>query len=220
MIISFLNQKGGAGKSTLARALAVEFVRNKWETHFADMDSTQRTASHWAAKREEEGIQPQFSIATYQNPDTALKAAGIYDLLVVDAGAYADSSTNTIAKKSDLVVIPTGITTDDLRASLELANELAMQGQERNRILFVVMKVPANGDKEAMATRRSIENWGFKAVQGWLSMKTGYGKAMDNGRTIIETPYASLNESADKIIQGICDYALALHQSQQDEKAS
>ena len=48
MIISLLNQKGGAGKSSLARALAVEFARNGWGVHVADLDKGQQTFFKWA----------------------------------------------------------------------------------------------------------------------------------------------------------------------------
>lgn len=43
MIISLINQKGGVGKSALARALSVEFARNGWRVHAADLDRAQQT---------------------------------------------------------------------------------------------------------------------------------------------------------------------------------
>lgn len=218
MIISFLNQKGGVGKSTLARAVAVEFVKNQWDVHLADMDNSQRTSTLWAQEREQNARGVCFSVATYNNIQTAIKATSNYDLTVIDGTAYADKSTIEAAKVSDLVVIPTGITVDDLRASLGLAQELTLKaGLSKSAIMFVVVKVPDNGDKEAMATKKSIAEWGYNVANGWLPYKTSYGQAMDEGRTITETRFKPLNEKADRLIQSIAERATEM---QQTEKAS
>lgn len=210
MIISFLNQKGGVGKSTLARATAVEFVKNKWDVIVADMDASQRTISNWAEKRKVNGILPAIETGVYREAKTALKMEAACHLLIIDGAAYADTHTKSVAEKSDLIVIPTGVTEDDLRASLMLAQELVTQGIEKERILFVVIKVPDNGDREAVATRKSIQQWGFKVATGWIPFRTSYGKAMDSGYTLIETRHATLNSKSDGIIQSIIDCAMAL----------
>ncbi len=216
MIISFLNQKGGVGKSTLARAIAVEFIKNKWEVIVADMDSSQRTTSNWAEVRKQQNIEPPVETGVYREAKTALKMEAACNVLIIDGAAYADKSTKTVAEKSDLIVIPTGITADDLHASLALGQELALAGIEKESIYFVVIKVPDNGDKEAMATRKSIQKWGFNVAQGWIPFKTGYGKAMDSGRTLVETRHKSLNDKSGKIIQNIVDYALLINQSRKE----
>ncbi|WP_340700532.1 ParA family protein [Vibrio harveyi] len=56
MIISFLSQKGGVTKSTLARAVAVAFAQNDWSVHLADMDWQQQTCGKWTARRDEKKI--------------------------------------------------------------------------------------------------------------------------------------------------------------------
>ena len=70
------------------------------------------------------------------------------------------------------------------------------------------MKVPENGDKEAMTTRSTIKDWSYDSAPGWLPFKTSYGQAMDNGLSMTETRHKSLNEKADKIIQYIADKAV------------
>ena len=48
-IISFVGQKGGTGKSTLARAFAVEALRRESGVVIADLDEAQRTSWDWGA---------------------------------------------------------------------------------------------------------------------------------------------------------------------------
>ena len=45
-IIAFISQKGGVGKSTLARALAVETSKGKLKVLLADCDPQQRTSDN------------------------------------------------------------------------------------------------------------------------------------------------------------------------------
>ena len=47
-IIAFISQKGGVGKSTLARAVAVETKKQKVKTLLADCDPQQKTSYEWA----------------------------------------------------------------------------------------------------------------------------------------------------------------------------
>ena len=219
MIISFLNQKGGAGKTALARAVAVEFSRNNWGVHVADMDTVQKTFFNWAGRRAEAEISPPVEVALYREPRTALKAAENNDLLIVDGKAFADKHILEFAAASNLIVLPVGISTDDLEPTLNLATELVNKGIERSKLLFVVCKVPANGDKEAMSTRSSIQNWGFNVVTGWIPMKTAYSKTMDTGKALTETTYPQLNLKTDSIIQQIVDKATQDNTAEMKERA-
>lgn len=201
MIISLLNQKGGVGKSALARALAVEFARNQWQVHVADLDRTQQTFFKWAQRRAESNTNPAIEVALYSEPKAALKAASNADVLIVDGKAFADAHALEIALNSDLIVIPVGVSLDDLEPSLKLAVELVNKGVNKSSIVFVVCRVPDNGEKEAMNTRSSIQSWGFAAVQGWIPFKPSYSQAMDKGLAFTETPFKSLSEKADRIIE-------------------
>ena len=206
-IVACLNQKGGVGKSTLARGLAVEFLKNGWDVHVADMDTTQQSTLDWAERRDAIGVDPSIDTATYRNPQSALRSISRCDLLVIDGTPYATENTLEIAAESDLVVIPTGITHDDLSPSLRLAQELTMKANvPKHKIVMVVMKVPENGEKEAMATKRSIQDWGFNVVSTWMPQKTAYGKAMDSGYSMSETRFSTLNDKAGKIISELAVY--------------
>lgn len=201
MIISLLNQKGGVGKSSLARALAVEFARNGWSVHVADLDRAQQTFFSWSQRRAEEGIKPEIETALYADPKAALKASKNSDVLIVDGKAFADTHALAIAQESDLVIVPVGVSLDDLEPSLKLAVELVNKGIKKSRIAFVVCRVPDKGDKEARNTRSSIKAWGFSVVQGWLPFKPSYSQAMDKGLAFTETQFKTLNTKADRIIE-------------------
>ena len=79
--------------------------------------------------------------------------------------------------------------------------ELVNKGVSRGSIIFVVCRVPDNGEKEAMNTRASIKGWNFEVAQGWIPFKPSYSQAMDKGLAFTETPFKSLNDKADRIIE-------------------
>ena len=59
-IIGMVSQKGGVGKSTLARMMAREFVAGGLTTKIADLDTQQQTCTHWAGRRAEAGVTPEL----------------------------------------------------------------------------------------------------------------------------------------------------------------
>ncbi len=55
-IISFLSQKGGCGKSTLARLFAQQLTKDDLVVLLADMDIKQTTATKWGQRRQDNGL--------------------------------------------------------------------------------------------------------------------------------------------------------------------
>ncbi len=95
IIVSFVSNKGGVGKSTLARALAVEAVRDGSRVLLADVDEGQHTSAKWNVRREEAGIEPPVEVRTYERTrestaaEQALADSASYDLTIIDAGPRA-----------------------------------------------------------------------------------------------------------------------------------
>ncbi|HHK8568964.1 TPA: ParA family protein [Vibrio parahaemolyticus] len=198
MILSFLGQKGGGGKSTFTRATAVEYVKNGWSVHVADMDEKQGSTFKWSIRRNEAEITPEVEVAIYTNEKAALKSAATCDLLIVDGKPYSSKQTLKIAEESDLIVIPTGTTIDDLEPSLELGRELIQAKIPRERIVFIVNKSASVAEaKEAIDT---IQTWGFTVSEMYLDYKAGYGKSLDEGLGLTEARWASIAEKSDQII--------------------
>lgn len=207
MIVSFLSQKGGVGKSTLARGLATLAQNNTLKVQLADMDCTQQSTAHWAHNREQHDLKPLNTVVCFK-PREALSLDEGCDFLIIDGTPYATHDTLEIATASDLVVIPTGISLDDLRPAVALAKELTLKTPLKNKnILMVVMKVPQNGSKEAMTTKASVREAGFNIVSPWLNFRTSYSQASDKGLAVFETPFAPLNTTALSIFYAIAEYA-------------
>ncbi len=203
-IIAVLQQKGGVTKSTLARAIATEAARAGLDTLLADLNPQQQTSYLWSVARDEAGHQPRVDATVYHRADKLLREGANRQLVVVDGGPHASQQSLEIARESRLVVIPTGVTTDDLREALKLGSEFVSAGVPRDRLFYVLSRVPAS-DREIEGARANIEAFGFKCAAGHIPLSTGYGSAMDAGLAITETRFKGLNEKSSAVIQQIFD---------------
>ena len=65
IIVGTVSQKGGVGKSTIARLVAREFAAQGWTVKIADLDISQATAFRWRSRRLENGIEPDIPVEQY-----------------------------------------------------------------------------------------------------------------------------------------------------------
>lgn len=204
-IIGMVSQKGGAGKSTLARLFARELAKDGFEVKIADLDTQQTTCTTWASERSELGHKPEIRVEAIGNIQTALQEAKNFDAYILDGQPHSSDQSATIAKCSDLIVIPTGQTKDDLRPAVNLANDLAdRKGISPKKIAFALVRT-TDSDAEINAAFEYLKQTDYTVLNGWLPMSTAYGKAHDIGKTVTETSFKTLNEKAEKLAQSIID---------------
>jgi len=200
-VIAFVSQKGGVGKSTLARGLAREAAKSGLAVKIADLDTQQGTSVEWHRRRLNEGVEPVVSVEGYKTADQALSQAVHYDLLIIDAPARASEGTQKIAERAQLVVQPTNPALDDLGPAVRLFHELTKAGIPKGRLVFALNHVLT--ETEEVSAREYLREAGYAVLQGYIPSKTSYRDAQNHGRAITETRYGALNEKADSLIQAL-----------------
>ena len=95
-IIAFISQKGGVGKSTLARAVAHEASHKKLRVLLADCDPQQATSYHWLQVRKKS----KFKVEVFPTVQQALREAPKYELTIIDGPARTSHATLEIAQKA------------------------------------------------------------------------------------------------------------------------
>ena len=113
MIISLISQKGGVGKSALSRLIAVEFAKAGWSVKIADLDTGQGSTTKWKSRRDQKGYKPEIPVEKYGTVSRAIRDAESFDLMVLDGPAFAERGGETMARSSELVIIPTGYSLDE-----------------------------------------------------------------------------------------------------------
>ena len=202
-IIAFLSQKGGVGKSTLARAFACEAKKSGLSIKLADLDTQQGTVSEWHRHRLNSGNDPVGSVEVFGKVRDALELAGSFDILILDGAPRASTATLEIAKVADLLVLPTGASRDDLIPTVLLAHELVKKGVPPERIGIALVRVST--ESEIQDANHYITQAGHYCFNGYLPEKPAYRQAQNDGLAVTETRYKSLNERADELVQSITD---------------
>lgn len=202
-IIGMISQKGGVGKSTLARMMACEFIAGGMSAKIADLDTQQQTCTNWAGRRAESGFEPEILVQSYATLRSALADAPNFDAMIIDGKPNASEQTLEIARAADLVIIPTGPTVDDLHPGVVLAHSLRAKGAG-SRLAFAMVKTTASARETTMG-REYLTQAGYAVLDGEVPVSTAYGTAGDVGRAITETPFRSLNAKASILAQSVID---------------
>jgi chromosome partitioning protein len=197
-IASFVGQKGGVGKSTLARVLAVAAARQNYKVLLGDFDLEQLSCIEWSATRLRNGIEPDIEARAFKSLKKLRKSVEGFDLVVVDARGLADELTTDIGQESDVVFLPTGTSMDDLRPTLALARRLSKSRKAGNKIVIVLSKVGKSKRLLDIAIA-VIEESGFEVLDNIWPERDGFQADLDIGKAGSETHNPYLREAAELI---------------------
>jgi len=180
MIISLISQKGGVGKSALSRLIAVEYANAGWQVKIADLDTGQGSSTKWKSRRDLKGFKPEIPVEKYATVERAIRDAEGYDLMVLDGPAFAEKGGLRMAEASNLVIIPTGYSLDDMEPQVETAQDLEAAGVNEEKIFFIFCR--ANGsDSENAAARRYLKKAGMNVLENVFPERSSVRQGHNNG---------------------------------------
>jgi chromosome partitioning protein len=142
-IISFVTQKGGAGKTTLTVNCAVAAEMKKKKVLILDLDP-QASAEGWYQDREAES--PRLvRLESWALPDAIAKAqtAG-FDYVMIDTPGRDEPSTTAAVRSSDFCVIPCRPTPVDLKATPPTVATITRLSKQA---VFVLTQTPPRGER-------------------------------------------------------------------------
>jgi chromosome partitioning protein len=204
--VSFVGQKGGVGKSTLARAFAAVAARGKLRVKLADLDLHQQTSVRWATTRAARGNAFPVDAEAFSTIEDALAGSLGVDLVIVDTPGHASPETLKIARTSQVVVLPTGASTDDLYPTVLLLYELEQMGIPKDRLAVALCRLLEL--REEHAARKYVETAGYEALLGSIPERAGYRSAHNQGQSLTETSDQALNRRARTLMESLLEKVL------------
>ena len=201
LIVSFVSQKGGVGKSTLARALAAVGATGKLKVKLADLDIQQQTSVRWGKARKQRGTASPIDVGAFRSFDEALADSEAFDLIIVDTPGHTSPSTGTVARASHVVVVPTSATIDDLYPTVLLLRALEEIGIPQSRLAVALCRVLEPSEEKV--ARNYVAAAGYELLPGFIPERASYRNAQNRGQALTETIDAAENESADALIESL-----------------
>jgi len=207
-VIAMVGQKGGGGKSTLARAvLAEETGKRGKNVLLLDLDSGQHTSSDWTAPRRLNSRKP-VKVEAVGFDDDALaaieEAEQSHGLVIVDARGHSDEQTLDLAGVCDLLVIPAAPNADDLRPAAVLFHELTEAG---GNCALVLNRV--GSPAQSKWARAKLAETGISPLDAELPEQLTYQNAPTYGRAITEVEQEGPRNKAKAVVAAIMKLAKA-----------
>lgn len=140
-VISFVTQKGGAGKSTLTFCCAVAAAENGAKVLVLDMDP-QGTSESWYQDRDAET--PVLARVSSNQLDEAISKAriGAFDYVIIDTPGRDEPGTTAAIRAADICIIPCRPTPGDMKAT---PPTIAAIKRLDKPAAFVLTQTPARG---------------------------------------------------------------------------
>jgi chromosome partitioning protein len=140
-VITIAQQKGGAGKTTLAAQLAVAFAADGKRVALVDIDP-QASLADWHRLRD--GAQVRYpldmsEVAGYRVSTELSRVKSSYDIVVVDSPPHAETEAKLAVRAADLVLVPVQLSPMDIWATgptVQLARSAGVP------VLLVLNRVP------------------------------------------------------------------------------
>jgi len=192
-IINVAQQKGGAGKTTVAVHLAVAWAQKRGRSvAVLDVDP-QGSLSVWYEARAhylgEENTGLTFRRATGIRAFAEAQAlARAHDLVVVDMPPHGTTSANAVIRAASLVVAPVQPTPLDFWATMPT---LEVAAADKKPVLLVLNRVPPRALLTATMITR-LGEYKVRVAKSTLGNRVAFAESIGAGRTVLETKPRSL----------------------------
>lgn len=148
IIMGFVNQKGGAGKSTGATHASIWFKRHNYSVVLVDADG-QQSSSDWVKHINglKETPEPYIPYVINSDPEELFRLLPDlkqkFDVVIVDGPANIGEVTKTILFRSDLALIPSRESFLDLRSTGKILEYVAQAKELRGGLPVAAMYLNA-----------------------------------------------------------------------------
>lgn len=201
MIISFVNQKGGVGKTTTAINLAIGLKKKNYNLVFIDADP-QGSAIQWHAI---EGNK-SFEILHHPSPIHATDIRQLsmnYDYVIIDAPPAIGDISKAILAVTDLAIIPLSPSALDVWScwgTLKMIDEIRPLNSDIEVKLLINRKIP--GTKIGRDSREAMKQFQMDVFNTELCQRVAFIDAMTSGVSVMQ--YAPHSKAAGEI-ERLCE---------------
>lgn len=200
MIISFVNSKGGTGKSTLAGNLAGWLAKHGRSVILVDCDA-QQSSSEWMAE-----ALPEIFVVRLANADDVFNELPLLaeeaEFVIADGPGSQTEISRALLMWSDLAIIPCKASMFEARA-LDKNTGFVRQAQKiRNGLpeAIAVLSMVGRDYRLTRDMREAAESLNLKLADTPITLRQAYADAPGQARFVWDMGY-SAKDAADEIHQ-------------------
>lgn len=197
VFVSFISQKGGTGKTTLALHMAALMPTFGFKTLLIDADP-QASAMAWHACRLNSGRASPKGLTVLANAtgtitDQLAELSQSYDCVLIDGPPRGDRIARDVILASDIVIVPTRLSGFDVWAadsiSKTIAEMRAIQQMASKRPLdwFYAINQKAPRTLAGKAILRGLEAAHAHVLESHICERASFVEATSQGLTVFET---------------------------------
>lgn len=212
-ILAVVNQKGGAGKTTISMQLAGTLARRQYKVLVVDAD-VQGTATRWAATASDEAPFPAsvvgLSAASAKVHREVKKLVDDYHYIIIDCPPAADSPVPQSALLiADLALVPLIPSPLDMWAAVGI-RQVIENVREVNEDLQVRLIINQCQPHTTLAqeTLEILPEFGIELAKSYLRQRQVYRQSAVFGQTVHD--FGSKAKAAISEIESLTDEVLKL----------
>lgn len=189
-IITIAQQKGGAGKTTLAAQLAVGLLESGASVATIDIDPQGSLSLWYAARMSSLGAKNTLihsQIQGWRLKKEAERLVDEVDFVIIDAPPHTETEATIAIREANLVLIPMQASPMDLWASRPTVKTAQDEGTDS---LIVLNRVDTR-TKLNSTIQDKLTELDTKVAKAMLGNRVAYASSMMEGKGVIETESSS-----------------------------
>ncbi|RRR68906.1 MAG: cobyrinic acid a,c-diamide synthase [Candidatus Viridilinea halotolerans] len=208
MIVSFLNQKGGVGKTTLAVHLSMALALRGERVLLVDADP-QGSALDWSASRQ---AHPRFAVIGLPTKNLHREVQAHvpnYDVIVIDGPPRVNELARAAIMAADIVLVPVQPSPYDVWAAKEITDLLteAAAFKPNQKSAFVINRKIVN-TAIGRDVAEALSDYSYPVLASAISQRVVFAESAAQGSTVMELdPKSSATQEINALTDEILQFA-------------